>query len=169
MACRGGLRFGALAGLFYAVQQVSSIARAEKGLQDIVTAGTATGAVFGATGNTLLNSFVRQALWRLFLQPMSNTVNVGAERTWRSAKMNFKIAQHCLECSVMAAVLGSKGIRLRSCGLGTALGAGVRASAQLSFPVICCICECSSHATPMKRCQGKTEQHKGLKPCTPSC
>lgn len=48
----------------------------------------------------------------------------------------------------MAAVLGSKGLRLRSCGLGTALGAGVRASVQLSFPVICCICECSSHATP---------------------
>lgn len=46
---RGGLRFGALAGLFYAVQQVSSIARAEKGLQDIIVAGTATGAVFGAT------------------------------------------------------------------------------------------------------------------------
>ena len=50
---RGGLRFGALAGLFYAVQQVSSIARAEKGLQDIIVAGTATGAVFGATGERL--------------------------------------------------------------------------------------------------------------------
>lgn len=48
---RGGLRFGALAGLFYAVQQVSSIARAEKGLQDVVTAGAATGALFGATGD----------------------------------------------------------------------------------------------------------------------
>ncbi len=50
---RGGLRFGALAGLFYAVQQVSSIARAKKGLQDIIVAGTATGAVFGATGELL--------------------------------------------------------------------------------------------------------------------
>lgn len=69
MACRGGLRFGALAGLFYAVQQVSSIARAEKGLQDIVTAGTATGAVFGATGNTLLDSFVRQAQAACFYSP----------------------------------------------------------------------------------------------------
>ena len=39
-----------LAGLFYAVQQLSSIARAERGLQDIVVAGTATGAIFGATG-----------------------------------------------------------------------------------------------------------------------
>ncbi len=54
---RGGLRFGALAGLFYAVQQVSSIARAEKGLQDIIVAGTATGAVFGATGEQLLLPF----------------------------------------------------------------------------------------------------------------
>lgn len=54
---RGGLRFGALAGLFYAVQQVSSIARAEKGLQDIIVAGTATGAVFGATGEQLLLLF----------------------------------------------------------------------------------------------------------------
>lgn len=51
--CRGGLKFGMLAGLFYAVQQVSSVARAEKGLQDIVVAGTATGAVFGATGQLL--------------------------------------------------------------------------------------------------------------------
>lgn len=48
--CRGGLRFGALAGLFYAVQQISSIARAEKGLPDTVAGGTAAGAVFGATG-----------------------------------------------------------------------------------------------------------------------
>jgi len=55
---RGGLRFGALAGLFYAVQQVSSIARAEKGLQDIIVAGTATGAVFGATGEQLLQPFL---------------------------------------------------------------------------------------------------------------
>ncbi len=53
MVHRGGLRFGALAGLFYAVQQVSSIARAKKGLQDIIVAGTATGAVFGATGELL--------------------------------------------------------------------------------------------------------------------
>ena len=52
--CRGGLRFGALAGTFGAVQQVSSIARAERGAADILVAGTATGAIFGATGIQLL-------------------------------------------------------------------------------------------------------------------
>lgn len=48
--CRGGLRFGALAGTFCAVQQVSSIARAERGAADVLVAGTVTGAIFGATG-----------------------------------------------------------------------------------------------------------------------
>ena len=57
-ACRGGLRFGVLAGLFDAVQQVSSIARAEKGLPDVIIAGTATGAAFGATG--VCQAFQRQ-------------------------------------------------------------------------------------------------------------
>jgi len=58
LECRGGLRFGALAGLFYAVQQVSSTARAEKGLQDTVIAGTATGAVFGATGMLMVGAIL---------------------------------------------------------------------------------------------------------------
>lgn len=48
--CRGGLRFGALAGTFVAVQQLSSIARAERGAADVLVAGTLTGAIFGATG-----------------------------------------------------------------------------------------------------------------------
>ena len=48
--CRGGLRFGSLAGTFCAVQQVSSIARAERGAADVLVAGTVTGAIFGATG-----------------------------------------------------------------------------------------------------------------------
>lgn len=58
--CRGGLRFGALAGLFYAVQQISSIARAERGLPDTVAGGTAAGAVFGATGVSLCSIFKSQ-------------------------------------------------------------------------------------------------------------
>ncbi|KAL3145022.1 hypothetical protein ABBQ32_003521 [Trebouxia sp. C0010 RCD-2024] len=46
---KGGLRFGALAGTFVAVQQISSIARAERGAIDVLIAGTFTGAVLGAT------------------------------------------------------------------------------------------------------------------------
>ena len=50
--CRGGLRFGTLAGTFYAVQQLSSIARAERSAVDLAVAGTVTGAIFGATGTS---------------------------------------------------------------------------------------------------------------------
>ena len=66
--CRGGLRFGALAGLFYAVQQISSIARAERGLPDTVAGGTAAGAVFGATGVSLCSICKSQHCDRARLQ-----------------------------------------------------------------------------------------------------
>ena len=46
--CRGGLLFGGLAGVFYGVQLLSSIARARRDYQDTMAAGLATGVVFGA-------------------------------------------------------------------------------------------------------------------------
>ena len=124
---RGGLRFGALAGLFYAVQQVSSIARAEKGLQDIIVAGTATGAVFGATGEQLLLPF-------LAVGPRSMSSATHTYANWVPSDICGckcilrRSAEHCslgFQASMVTAVLGSKGLRVRSSALGTALGAGV--------------------------------------------
>ena len=45
---RGGLKVGALAGLFYGVQGLSAIARDQSSLSDTVLAATVTGGVFGS-------------------------------------------------------------------------------------------------------------------------
>lgn len=45
---RGGLRFGALTGLFFGVQLLSSIARDRRDMQDTVNAALVTGGLFGA-------------------------------------------------------------------------------------------------------------------------
>ena len=47
MPARGGLVIGGLAGIFYGVQLVSSIARAKRNYKDTMAAGLATGMVFG--------------------------------------------------------------------------------------------------------------------------
>jgi hypothetical protein len=44
---RGGLVIGGLAGIFYGVQLISSIARARRDYKDTMAAGLATGMVFG--------------------------------------------------------------------------------------------------------------------------
>ena len=46
---RGGLRFGALTGLFYGVQLLSSVARNRRDMQDTIYAALVTGGVLGAT------------------------------------------------------------------------------------------------------------------------
>ncbi|KAK9906560.1 hypothetical protein WJX75_004165 [Coccomyxa subellipsoidea] len=45
---KGGLRFGALTGLFFGVQLLSSIARDRRDMQDTVNAALVTGGLFGA-------------------------------------------------------------------------------------------------------------------------
>ncbi|CAL8462070.1 g1601 [Coccomyxa elongata] len=45
---RGGLRFGALTGLFFGVQLLSSIARNKRDMQDTVNAALVTGGLFGS-------------------------------------------------------------------------------------------------------------------------
>lgn len=45
---RGGLRFGALTGLFFGVQLLSSIARDKRDMQDSINAALVTGGLFGA-------------------------------------------------------------------------------------------------------------------------
>ena len=47
---RGGLRFGALTGLFYGVQMTSSIARNRRDMQDTILAALVAGAVMGFSG-----------------------------------------------------------------------------------------------------------------------
>ena len=47
MPSRGGLVIGGLAGTFYGVQLLSSIARAKRDYKDTMAAGLATGMVFG--------------------------------------------------------------------------------------------------------------------------
>ncbi len=44
---RGGLVIGGLAGVFYGVQLLSSVARAKRDYKDTMAAGLATGMVFG--------------------------------------------------------------------------------------------------------------------------
>ena len=47
MCRRGGLVIGGLAGVFYGVQLLSSVARARRDYKDTIAAGLATGMVFG--------------------------------------------------------------------------------------------------------------------------
>ena len=49
LLCRGGLRFGALTGLFYGVQLLSSVARNKRDMQDTIYGALITGGVLGAT------------------------------------------------------------------------------------------------------------------------
>ncbi len=46
--CRGGLRFGALTGLFYGAKLLSSTARNRRDMADTIYAALATGAVMGS-------------------------------------------------------------------------------------------------------------------------
>ncbi|KAL3145417.1 hypothetical protein ABBQ38_001664 [Trebouxia sp. C0009 RCD-2024] len=83
---KGGLRFGALAGTFVAVQQISSIARAERGAVDVFIAGTFTGAVLGATvlgsrGTRLRSSLKGTALGA----GVSHCTSAGPKLAWTSA------------------------------------------------------------------------------------
>ena len=56
--CRGGLRFGAIAGLFCGAQQLSAVAQGERSLRDDVTAGAVAGAAFGATSELCAGPFI---------------------------------------------------------------------------------------------------------------
>ena len=72
--CRGGIRFVALAGLFYATQQLSSVARGERGIMDVTIAGMLTGSVFGATSTF--------ALWLPATLHASQNMRFAADTPW---------------------------------------------------------------------------------------
>ena len=46
--CRGGLRFGSLAAVYYGVQGLMGVARAKEDLRNTVAAGLTSGCLFGA-------------------------------------------------------------------------------------------------------------------------
>ena len=109
-ARRGGLRFGALTGLFYGAQLLSSTARNRRDMGDTIYAALATGAVMGALSGAHAAS-----------EPPYLTL------AW-PCKMGAKLP------AVVCAVPGPAVVRLRSGVLGAALGGVVRrllAPAQL--------------------------------------
>ena len=46
--CRGGLRFGSLAAVYYGVQGLTGVARAKEDLRNTIAAGLTSGCLFGA-------------------------------------------------------------------------------------------------------------------------
>ena len=110
---RGGLRFGALTGLFYGIQLLSSTARNRRDMADTIYAALATGAVMGT--------------FSARLQPMHAWLPSRTRYAFHVGPFDMLFGITMVMLPVLrCAVSGSGTTRFRSAVLGAALGGLVR-------------------------------------------